>query len=207
MDERNEFIIYNMNGKGVSSRNASEPSSAYLFYNEANAVEDKILFPEESVSNKSKAPFREIQNGVSRIERGMLPSSARMLGQRVARWDLKHNVAETLSTAEADSENDDDYDDDYDDDDDDDYDDDYDGALWDLPKVWESAMQQVLRKPATGQRRKLLKRTGLDDNPSRLSLKERSELADPMERMERDRSVGEWLDIMHLPFQDIHSLR
>lgn len=40
MDERNEFVLLNINGESVTSRNTSDASvSPYLFHNEANVVE------------------------------------------------------------------------------------------------------------------------------------------------------------------------
>lgn len=45
-----------------------EESPNKLFYNQADMLEDQVLFPEESQEDPSKAPFREPTGGLSKFE-------------------------------------------------------------------------------------------------------------------------------------------
>jgi hypothetical protein len=80
MSEQVQFRLFNIQKDKVTSRTTDElGDSPYVFYNKANVVEDEILFPDEAGSNKKKVPFREIRNGISRIETPTHPSSIRQL--------------------------------------------------------------------------------------------------------------------------------
>lgn len=169
-DERNEFFAYDINGNGISYRTNSELSTnPYMFYSEANVVEDQILFPDELVSNNDSVPFRQIRNGIHRIEGGILPSKARHLAKGMEALSLGGDPLEALDNAMFNDED----------------------NMWALTKIWESGMRQVRREKPSGEQRKLLKRTGLyglNENPLFQQL---FEDADYMEVMERDRSFRE----------------
>lgn len=164
-----EFRAFNIQEGNITSRTTRElGSSPYLFYNKANVVEDEILFPDEIISNKKSVPFREIRNGVSRIETPNFPSRVRQLEKSLALAREGKDPAivfeETLDSDES--------------------------SIWALPKIWQTGFGQLLRGTLSVQQRKLLNRTGLDTiNQSQL-LVDRMEDADPMEIMERDRSFG-----------------
>ncbi|OAQ58394.2 mfs allantoate protein [Pochonia chlamydosporia 170] len=166
MDDRNEFLMFSIDGKSVASRSAKELStSPYVFYCEANVVEDEVLFPDELVSGKQNMPFREIRNGINRIESGILPSAARHLAKGVEILNQGKGLMAALHGTRDDEKN-----------------------IWALPKVWESGMKQVRREEPTGEQSKLLKRTGLDTTHKRPSFGQRLDKVDCMENMERDRS-------------------
>ncbi|KAF5130914.1 hypothetical protein E5D57_007263 [Metarhizium anisopliae] len=178
-DETNEFVLLNINGESVTSRDASDASiSPYLFYNEANVAEDRVLFPDELISNNRNVPFREIKNGVKRIESGILPSRLQHAIKSLkgsAPLQLEDELRGPPSDANYDEE---------------------DGHLWDLPKLWESGIEQVRKETLIGERNNLLKRMGLDAMQQSLSFGERLDEADSMEIMERDRS-SEFKESIH----------
>lgn len=167
--EQVEFRVFNIQEGQMTSKSTRElGSSPYLFYNDANVVEDEILFPDEVDSNKKSVPFREIRNGISRIETPNFPSRVRQLEKSLAlAREGKDPAAAFEETLDSDE-----------------------GSIWALPKVWQTGFGQLLQGTLSVQQRKLLNRTGLDTiNQSQL-LVDRLEDADPMEIMERDRSFG-----------------
>jgi hypothetical protein len=75
-DERSEFRLFDIGIKKVTMRKDTEiVELPYMFYNEANEVDDAILFPDELTSSKKSVVFREIRNGIANIEDGILPST------------------------------------------------------------------------------------------------------------------------------------
>ncbi|KAL7918391.1 hypothetical protein ACQKWADRAFT_330782 [Trichoderma austrokoningii] len=165
-----QFKVYSVQNDNITSQTADElGDSPYLFYNKASVVEDEILFPDEAGSNKKKkTPFREIKNGVSRVETSCLPSQVRQLEKSLAlAREGKDPVAFLNETLDSDED-----------------------SIWALPKVWQTGFVQLLGTTLSVQQRKLLNRTGLDTiNRSQL-LAERLRDADFYEVMERDRSFG-----------------
>ncbi|KAM6506796.1 hypothetical protein FALCPG4_018622 [Fusarium falciforme] len=169
MDERNEFRLFDIKGHSVTCRTGAElNTSPYMFYNEVNVAEDEILFPDELVSNKQNVPFREIRNGVSRIEDGVLPSAIRHLAKGMAAFTKGKDPMKALRAAK-DRDND---------------------SIWAIPQVWETGIKQARKEKPSDARRNLLKRTGLSATHKGLTLDQRLNLSDPMETMERDRSFG-----------------
>jgi hypothetical protein len=168
-DERNSFRLFDVKGESVTCRSESEmTTSPYMFYNKANEVEDAILFPDELVSNKQSVPFREIKNGVSRIEDGILPSTLRHLAKGMEAIELGEDPMAALRAVKDQTED----------------------SIWALPKAWVISMMRVRQDKPTGERRRLLQRTGLLVRQKHISLEERLKISDPMEIMERDRCFG-----------------
>ena len=52
----------------LSTRTGKEESPKMLFYNEADMLEDQVLFPEELTEDPSKAMYRELRGGMSKLE-------------------------------------------------------------------------------------------------------------------------------------------
>jgi hypothetical protein len=52
----------------ANATTGQEESPNKLFYNQADMLEDQVLFPEESQEDPSKAPFREPTGGLSKFE-------------------------------------------------------------------------------------------------------------------------------------------
>lgn len=170
MDERSEFRMYDIKGHSVKCRTGAElDTSRYMFYNDVNVLEDEILFPDELVSEKKSVPFREIRNGVSRIEDGILPSTIRQLEKGMEAFTEGKDPMKALKSVK-DSEND---------------------SIWAIPKVWETGLKQARKETLSGAQRGLLNRTGLATTQKSMSLDKRLNISDPMETMERDRSFGE----------------
>ncbi|KAF5009291.1 hypothetical protein FDECE_4503 [Fusarium decemcellulare] len=169
MDERSQFKLLDINGKGMTCRGGEElDTSPYMFYNKVNVAEDEILFPDEKTSNKKNVPFREIRNGINRIEDGVLPSTIRHLAKGMEAFSKGKDPMAALHRAK-------------------DTDDD---TIWALPKIWVTGLKQVRRDMPSAEQRRLLRRTGLETTHRSISLEERLEISDPMEIMERDRSFG-----------------
>lgn len=171
MDERSEFRLFDIKGHSVKCRTGAElDTSPYMFYNQVNVLEDEILFPDELVSEKKNVPFREIRNGVSRIEDGVLPSAVRHLEKGMEAFRKGKDPMKALKAAK-DRDND---------------------SIWAIPKIWETGLKQARKEAISDGRRDLLKRTGLSTVHKSLTLDQRLNMSDPMETMERDRSFGEW---------------
>jgi hypothetical protein len=170
MDERSEFRLFDIKGHSVKCRTGTElDSSPYMFYNDVNVLEDEILFPDELVSNKKNVPFREIRNGVSRIEDGVLPSAIRHLEKGMEAFTMGKDPMKALKAVKDRDNN----------------------SIWSIPKVWETGLKQARKETLSDARRSLLKRTGLSTTQKSMSLDQRLNISDPMETMERDRSFGE----------------
>lgn len=170
MDERSEFRLYDIQGHSVKCRTGAElDRSPYMFYNDVNVLEDEILFPDELVSNKKNVPFREIRNGVSRIEDGVLPSTVRHLEKGMEALAKGKDPMKALEDVKDRDDN----------------------SIWSIPKVWETGLKQARKETLSDARRSLLKRTGLSTTQKSMSIDQRLNMSDPMETMERDRSFGE----------------
>ncbi|KAG8420581.1 hypothetical protein J3459_010943 [Metarhizium acridum] len=200
MDERNELVLVNGNGESVTRCDASEASaSPYLFYNEANVLEDQILFPDELISNKRNVPFNEMKDGVIRIESGVLPSRARhLLRSQKAGMLLLQGYEGREPSPKASDDEEDGYLSNESDDEEDGYlsnaSDDKVGFLWDSPELWESAIEQVRKEALNGQQNIRLQRTGLDAMQASSLFEERFgerlAEADSMELLQHERSTN-----------------
>ena len=169
MAERSQFKLLDINGKGMTSRRGEELNkSPYMFYNKVNVAEDEVLFPDEKTSIKKNVPFREIRNGINRIEDGVLPSTARHLAKGMEAFNKDQNPMAALRRAKDTDED----------------------TIWALPEIWVIGLEQVHRDKPSLEQRKLLRRTGLETTHRSASLEERLRISDPMEIMERDRSFG-----------------
>ncbi|KAF7546260.1 hypothetical protein G7Z17_g8560 [Cylindrodendrum hubeiense] len=161
MDERTQFRLYEVQGQGVTDRTDDDVAqSPYMFYNKANEVEDAVLFPDELVSNETNVPFREPKNGVSRVERGILPSGMKLLakGLRKLHRDLPNA---DLGTINEDGE----------------------AGPWALPKIFKTGLKQLLKEDLSPEQRKLLANIGLGVIPKKPTMGD-------LQMMERDRAIG-----------------
>ncbi|RMJ18642.1 hypothetical protein CDV36_001762 [Fusarium kuroshium] len=169
MDERSEFRLYDIKGHSIKCRTGEQlDRSPYMFYNDVNVLEDQILFPDELVSDKKNVPFREIRNGVSRIEDGILPSTIRQLEKGMEAFTEGKDPMKALKAVKDRDDN----------------------SIWAIPKVWETGLKQARKETLSDAQRSLLKRTGLSTPQKTMSLDKRLNTSDPMEIMERDRSFG-----------------
>jgi hypothetical protein len=168
-DERSSFRLFDVSGKKLTCRDESEIDDLpYMFYNQANAAEDAILFPDELTSNKKTVAFREIRNGVANIEDGVLPSKARHFARGLEAINEGKDPMKAIRSSQDHDEN----------------------NIWGLPKVWETGLIQARREKPSKAQRGLLKRTGLLNTYKSLTFDRRLEMSDPMENMERDRSFS-----------------
>ncbi|EXK24719.1 hypothetical protein FOMG_18573 [Fusarium oxysporum f. sp. melonis 26406] len=168
-DERSSFRLFDVSGKKLTCRDESEIDDLpYMFYNQANAAEDAILFPDELTSNKKTVAFREIRNGVANIEDGVLPSKARHFARGLEAINEGKDPMKAIRSSKDHDEN----------------------NIWGLPKVWETGLIQARREKPSKAQRGLLKRTGLLNTYKSLTFDRRLEMSDPMENMERDRSFS-----------------
>ncbi|KAI1754831.1 hypothetical protein F4782DRAFT_528188 [Xylaria castorea] len=76
-DPDNIFILTDITNKttktfqGDGKQGDGKPAvSPHTFYNEADAEEDAILFPDELVSLNRNVPFKEVRNAITRLEDG-----------------------------------------------------------------------------------------------------------------------------------------
>ncbi|KPM43969.1 hypothetical protein AK830_g2623 [Neonectria ditissima] len=82
-DNSTEFRLFDIKDGGVTCRSGAEmATSAYMFYNEANAAEDEVLFPDELGSNDDGHlgnKMRSIRKGLEAINKGKDPMKAQVI--------------------------------------------------------------------------------------------------------------------------------
>lgn len=170
-DERNEFILFSIDGQSVETKKSTELSGKpYMFYNAATAAEDEILFPDELTDAKKQVSFRVIRNGAQRLDGAILPSAVQMLSRE---FDAQNGHGKDVLH----------------DDEDVPY-----NPVWSLPYIWESSILQIHLAGPKGEKRQLLRRTGLHVSHKTPSFEMRAEHSDQMETMERERSGREYHD-------------
>ncbi|KAF5019520.1 hypothetical protein F66182_8462 [Fusarium sp. NRRL 66182] len=166
-DVRNEFRLWDLNHRQVTCHtNEDIAKSPYMFYSDVNAAEDAILFPDELASNRKNVPFREIRNGVSNIEDGVLPSKARYIAKGLEAINKGQDPINAINSAKDQDED----------------------SIWSLPKVWKTGLAQARQESPS--RVTLLRRTGLLNTRMALNFAQRIDVSDPMELMERDQSFS-----------------
>jgi hypothetical protein len=170
---KSHFVLFDISKSGnvitYSPEDLAKSKFIYHFYNEANVLEDQVLFPDEMVEReRDNVPFREISNGISQLERGVAPRDTRRLARRLEAFDAGEDVKaleesfDQIDLAE------------------------------DIPKhhVWETGLKQLRRSKPSSEHRKLFKRTGIDRLYTDEWLEELLDDPDPLEQMERERAEG-----------------
>ncbi|SPJ83940.1 uncharacterized protein FTOL_10456 [Fusarium torulosum] len=160
MDERSEFRLFDISGRKLGHRICSTTKQMLL--------KMPSFFPDELTSNKTIVAFREIRNGVSDIEVGVLPSEARNFAKGLAAINKGRDPVKAMRLAKDRDEE----------------------HIWGLPKVWETGLKQARHDKPTKAQRLLLQRTGLLSAHKSLSFDQRLDVSDPMELMERDRAFS-----------------
>ncbi|UKZ52655.1 hypothetical protein TrVGV298_006436 [Trichoderma virens] len=166
-----EFCLYDARGTAVTwppkDPNSSELANFhYLFYNKANVVEDEVLFPDGLAANRERH-FREIRNAIDRFEHPMLPSRPRYF-ERGMTAILEGQDLETTLNQVMDSDE---------------------GSIWALPAIWESGLEKLLQGTLSAEQRQVLEKAGLGTIKESQLLADRLKKVDPMEQMERERSI------------------
>ncbi|KAI1074329.1 hypothetical protein F5B20DRAFT_586346 [Whalleya microplaca] len=167
-------------------------SSTYLFYNEADAFEDMVLFPDELVTPNANIPFKEVSNPINRLETSpatiinVLAESARKISKmdKDSPYLLEDDFNEGLHRGdfESGSENDN-------------------KRLvshWSLPPLWENAIMLVNHSHLSTDRKLLLHKVGLlsDSSMIRGGINDLDEFesklkeADKIMIMEKDRGAA-----------------
>ncbi|KAH7142034.1 hypothetical protein EDB81DRAFT_948268 [Dactylonectria macrodidyma] len=161
-DERNEFRLFDIKDRNVMDRSHSDLSqSPYMFYNEANAAEDEVLFPDELASSDANVPFREIRNGISRIERSLMPSSMKTIAKGLEELTRGDGPLKALGSINGNGE----------------------AGPWALPNIFKTGLKQLLKEDISPSQRMLLTSVSLGAMPKKPKLSD-------MEEMERDRAIG-----------------
>lgn len=165
MDERNKFLLYHIDQGNKVKTESTEELDICLFYNESNAVEDQVVFPDELVEGSNSlesALFREMNNEITRLESGFVPSEMKSLTREIeALSEGRDPDAEALEALATET---------------------------DPLRVFQTGLAQLHREKPTKEQRKLLKRTGLDEPYHTLSL-EYDDMHD-LEFIDRDRAIG-----------------
>ncbi|KAK6949802.1 hypothetical protein Daesc_008123 [Daldinia eschscholtzii] len=156
-DPSNTFLTADIVNKTVlkTSGEAHVESSPYLFYNDADAAEDMVLFSDELVTPNRNVPFREVTNSITRLE----TTPATMI-------NVLAEGARSLSKREKDLSDLPDADDDEDWSTDLESDSDGDGEKkianhWSLPQLWEDAIAMINHNHISSERKRLLRQVGL----------------------------------------------
>ncbi|KAI8960401.1 hypothetical protein F5Y11DRAFT_349536 [Daldinia sp. FL1419] len=161
--------------------------SPNLFYNEADAAEDMVLFSDELVTPNRNVPFREVTNPIIRLE--TTPATViNVLAQRTREWNMKHKDLrgagnDEIWTPDTDSNSEDD-------------DEKKITTHWSLPQIWEDAIAMINHHHISSEKKKLLRRVGLLSETSNVirgginslnSVESKMKEADRIMIMERDR--------------------
>ncbi|UZP45173.1 hypothetical protein NXS19_012985 [Fusarium pseudograminearum] len=167
MDERSQIKLFNVVGTKVKEHSDADLEAAtYMFYNKANEAEDAVLFPDE-LTRKNFA-FREIANGISDIESGVLPSTARHLTKGLDAINLGKDPYKALRAVKDQEEL----------------------TIWGLPNVWVTGLVQARKEKPDSKQKHLLQKTGLMGSHKNINFDMRMDTLEPMEMMERDRSFS-----------------
>lgn len=170
-DPRNKYMLYgpkDLTPDKIGSMEEPE-HPIYTFYTEANVVEDRVLFPDEFVEGTKsleRAPFREITNGVNRLESRVSPSVNKGLTRQLeAIMQGRDPDDDTLQTLVED-----------------------DRRLW----VWRTGLDELQAGMLSEEQQKLLERTGLHLTCKPKALEFDPLVPEHLEIMERHRAVGKF---------------
>ena len=171
---------YAMDPTGACVVESAEEDAMYLCFNEADAAEDEVLFPDELTSSNHNITFGEITNPMVKTERHSatpVQFLARGINQRAIEGresegssDLTASVSRTKT-------------------------------IWSLPDIWEDAVEIINDDRIRSAKRQLLRSIGLlTGKPGRIScvswndsdLERKIKQSDPLEVMEKDRGAGKF---------------
>lgn len=208
-DPNNVYIVTDMTNKTTRTVKGDGvlESSPHTFYNEADAAEDAILFPDELVSPNRNVPFKEVSNAVTRLEDGYGVLS-KYLAKRAK--DSSHLPTKPSRSQDEDSDSDESWntgDSFYDLDDDvprtkpeEDFKDE-DGEVtkhWRLPRLWEDRITKINEGQIDAKKKQILSNVGLLESstgkvrrgPSDAEFARNLKTMDRMMLMEKDRGDG-----------------
>ncbi|KAI0880759.1 uncharacterized protein GGS22DRAFT_182070 [Annulohypoxylon maeteangense] len=152
----NTFFTADVLNKKVLETNgdAHMEASPYLFYNEADAAEDLILFSDELISPNRNVPFREVSNSITRIE--TTPATMINVLAEEAR-EMSKRGKDVSKLPEADDDEDWSTESEY-------VMDDEEMKMtthWSLPQIWEDSTAIVNNRHISSEKKQLLRRVGL----------------------------------------------
>lgn len=208
-DPNNVYVLTDMTNKTTRTvkGDAVLESSPHTFYNEADAAEDAILFPDELIAPNRNVPFKEVSNAVTRLEDGYGVMSKYLA--KLAK-DTSHlpNKPSRFTGEDLDSDESWDTDDLVSDSDGDlpdtkrekDFEDfkDEDGEVtkhWRLPRLWEDQITRINESQIDAKKKKILLNVGLLElssgkvrrGPSDAEFAKNLKSMDRMMLMEKDR--------------------
>lgn len=211
-DPNNVYVLTDMTNKTTRTvkGDAVLESSPHTFYNEADAAEDAILFPDELIAPNRNVPFKEVSNAVTRLEDGYGVMSKYLA--KLAK-DTSHlpNKPSRFTGEDLDSDESWDTDDLVSDSDGDlpdtkrekDFEDfkDEDGEVtkhWRLPRLWEDQITRINESQIDAKKKKILLNVGLLElssgkvrrGPSDAEFAKNLKSMDRMMLMEKDRGDG-----------------
>ncbi|KAI1456677.1 hypothetical protein F4805DRAFT_467878 [Annulohypoxylon moriforme] len=155
MHPSNTFFTADVMNKKVLETNGEvhKEASPYLFYNEADAAEDLVLFSDELISSNRNVPFREVRNSITRLETtpatmlNFLAAEARELSQRkteTKRLPLGDDDEDWSTEPESHMDEEKKI-----------------TTHWSLPQIWEDSIAIVNFKLISNEKKELLRRVGL----------------------------------------------
>lgn len=177
-DPTNIFLTTDLANKTVlqTSGDGHADASPHTFYNESDAAEDAVLFPDELISPNRKVPFKEISNPITRME--TTPATLlNILAEGITK--VPHLPGDDNANLDSDDE---------------------DNKIvthWSLPQLWEDAIAMINHHHISSERKRLLRRVGLLSEGSNVirgginsfrAAESRLKQADKIMIMERDRA-------------------
>lgn len=136
----------------------------YACYSAANAAEDQVLFPDELTCKNGDVAFREIKSIISRFETIPMLSGTKAMAQSVEKLTGNNGPLKAHASINASGE----------------------AGPWALPRIFKTALKQLLKKDMSAEQRLLLRGTNLGKMPKKPNLTD-------LLVSERDKAIGELL--------------
>lgn len=180
-DPRNKYSVFDSQGKEHIYDSGSHAEHTSLFYSEADAAEDMVLFPDELTSVNPNALFKEISNPISKLELGSTTyiqylartlKNSKALGEDSAS-EMGMDSETDSNASSADEESDDE-----------------EGHIWEFPGIWKRAVQSVASGTYFARQKRLLQTTANLTHLAVDSFGSRFRASDRYEVMDRGRGIG-----------------
>lgn len=175
-DPTNQYVVFDNKGGQKIYDSGAHAEHASLFYSEADAAEDMVLFPDELTSAKPKVLFK-ISNPITTLELGSTTYIKYMTRRLKSpkKWE-EESDSETesdIDTRSTDEKLEDEI-----------------GHIWELPRIWKLAAETAVLGDHSAAQKRLLSTTA---NPTDLAIDSFDNKFNSSERfevMDRDRGIG-----------------
>ncbi|CAH0052439.1 unnamed protein product [Clonostachys solani] len=167
--ETAEYSMVELTGnEPVSLKGADLAKRSDLFYNEGNALEDAVLFPDELESNNKKVPFREMNTPIDRIQTAFMKPKLRGW-EKIMNGPAKDFASTILNAQDGDK---------------------FEKWVWEMPKIWESGLDALRLTEYSNELEEILMRTRVTEVEN-LDVHGHYQSSSYMDVEERERSIAD----------------